>query len=226
MATKSGGSDFPPIIGNTDSPDAARRQFIDAPLAAAREPAMSAAVDVLKFMSAIPDALIASQERELNRMRAQNAKGVNAVAASITRAEQMRAIVTTGLARVHRMLALVGDKRAAFHGFVSDATLKPLHGLTVRVTAPQVRTTGHRGLSAKTEDDGYFRIGLENTQPATGGTSLSGADATSGGADTPATVDIVDGKGNVLYRDPEPLAIGSGTIYREYVIDPHAHEPA
>jgi hypothetical protein len=228
MATKSGGGfEFPPsFIGNVDSADVIQKQFIEAPMAAAREPAMAAAIEVLKFMSAIPDALVASQDREVKRIaRAHKGKdrAVTSAEASLERAKQMKAVVDLGLTRVQRMLAVASDRSAAFHGFVSDASMKPLHGLTVRLTAAEGQAGGH--LSAKTAEDGYFRIPFgtdkTTTRPVTAvevGTTIDAT--TGGGAEVSASVEILDSK-SVVYRDPEPLAIGSGPVYREYVIDPH-----
>src|SRR6267143_5709430 len=69
MATKSSKSGFPEFFADTTSAENIRRQFIDAPLEVAKASAFTSALDLARMLSLLPDAFLASQQRELKRMK-------------------------------------------------------------------------------------------------------------------------------------------------------------
>ena len=137
---------------------------------------------------------------------------------------------------LQRALGSLGDSELAFHGFVSDAGLNPMAGLTVRLSGHG--QTGKRGLTATTEDDGYFRILLgskRNTgkewRSRVGEINVaekinilteeqSSTDATSA-TKTRGQVEILQGE-KTLYTDPAGVPIDEGSVYREYVVQPQS----
>ena len=241
MATKSSNRSF---LSGAQSAAKIRREFIDKPLAGAKLSLLGTGIELLDLLSVLPDAFIASQERELERVResgTENDDRTKVLEASIEQARGLRATVQCGEARVQRALGSLSDSSHAFHGFVSDADLNPLGSLTVRLTT---RETGKRGLTATTDDDGYFRIPLSKKK-GTGGkewreqvrdTSFSerfndlfaqnplastvSANATGATSDASedAEVEILQ-KNNVVYTDPHGVPTDGGSVYREYIVN-------
>jgi hypothetical protein len=241
MATKSSNRSF---LSGDQSAAKIRRDFIDKPLASAKVPLLGTGMELLDLMSILPNAFIASQERELARIResgTENDDRTKVLEASIEQARALRTTVQRGEARVQRALGSLSDNSHAFHGFVSDADLNPLGKLTVRLTT---RQTGKRGLTAVTDDDGYFRIPLSKKKGAGGkelrdqvrDTSFSqrlnnlftqnplastvSANATGATSDPgeEAEVEILQ-KNNVVYTDPHTVPTDGGSVYREYVVN-------
>ena len=116
------------------------------------------------------------------------------------------------------MSAMSGEA-VLFHGFVSSESLMPLPGMTVSL----VRSTADSGavLTATTETDGYFsvpRLGKGDEAkraPDAAGTGAAASSAAAG--ERIVNVEIADGTGRIVYRDPVPLRV-DGTAYREYTI--------
>ena len=214
----------------TGSSSSIRRNFVDAPMAAARQPMMDAALDVYAYLQLLPAAFADSQRRELERLVRSVGDGdarVRALKLSIEQAQVLRDTADLGRARIDRTLEAIARERDAFHGFVSDESLLPQRGLLVRVSADVGGAS--RLLESRTADDGYFRIDLgERTgasvkEPARGsGAEKNNADSTPGSAAAePARagrVEIFDARGTLLLRDTTLLPLDQGTVYREYLL--------
>jgi hypothetical protein len=232
MANESSRKGFPEFFADAESAETLRQQFIERPKEAARQSAFSTAMDLLSFMSILPDAFVASEQRELNRIsRSADEKDlrVAALQTSIEQADVLRSMARKGEARIQRVLATLAHGADFFHGFVSDSELAPLTGLTVRLRGRRI--PGRKRFSATTDADGYFSIAIGGgsrksevdaskrfanllaglTHQASAGTSESSEDRRS-------QVEIVKGT-KVLHRDPVPVALDQGGVYREYVID-------
>jgi len=67
MATKTTNHSF---LEGDQSPEKLRREFIDKPLNAAKQSLLGTGLDLLNLMRVLPDAFIASQQRELERLKA------------------------------------------------------------------------------------------------------------------------------------------------------------
>jgi hypothetical protein len=218
MATSRNDSAFTGFVGNAASADAIRREFIDGPMAGARQEAAATGLEFLDLMMAIPRAIMASQRREIDRLvktRGDKDPAVVRMQAELARNERMAAVAAAGQTRIRRGVEIAGNRGAAFQGFVSDASLAPLEGLTVRIVSNT--RTGGDGLSATTGEDGYFRIPID-AAAAVAGTSGGEREIVVGQKQT-ATVEIADRGGTIVHRDPEPLPVGEAA-YREYVVEP------
>lgn len=216
-----GNSGFPNFFSAFPGGDA-RRQLIDEPMKAARGEALASLLEVAGLMTVLPNAVMASQQRELERLKATRGDDdprVIELQATLERAATLSVMAERGQSRAQRLAVAFADSEDVFHGFVSDSDLNPLSGLTVRAG---------KQLSATTDADGYFRIPLgTRTTPATGLGDLfksrrppkAAAEATTDPAADPAKgeVEIVQ-KGTVLHTDPIPLPLEEGRVYREYVI--------
>lgn len=170
MNSQTGSKQRSEFLAGDMSADAIQKQFIDAPMAAAQQPAISIGLELLALMSALPDAFVASEHRELNRLsRAAGGKAdprIERLNASIERATEMRATAIQGKARIDRALASLSSEGHVFHGFISDGEAKPLSKLTVRIFTDQATDgSGKAGssLSGTTDSDGYFSIPLGAT---------------------------------------------------------------
>jgi pyruvate/2-oxoglutarate dehydrogenase complex dihydrolipoamide acyltransferase (E2) component len=220
------------------------RHFVKAPLDAARQPAIDTALGLLDYKQVLPDAFLASQRRELARLRRygdDKDPRVIALQASIERTGTLLDTAEAGRVRIDRVLDVVADDVDVFHGFVSDEELGPREGLVVRVSADK----GSASRTAKTGADGYFRIELEQRKThaeddakaskvnlsermeellarSARDTAAAPADATGTRSAYRAIgrVEILDAKGNLLYQDPAPLPLQGGTVYREYLVGP------
>ena len=239
MATKSRKTGIPEFFADTQSAENLRRQFIEAPMEAASQSALGVGIELATLMSILPDAFAASQRRELERVQEsgkENDARVAALRTSIEQADVLRTMARRGQVRIQRALVAVAANDDVFHGFVSDADLAPLKGLTVRLTGG--RNTRAKAFSATTDDDGYFSIALgakSDAQRDSGAkaspinvsqritnlmaglsqeTSASSAASAEGGV---SQVEILK-RGTLLHRDPVLVARDGGSIYREYVI--------
>lgn len=254
MATKrSTGKAFTGFSSDVRSAEEFQRQFIDAPMNAARLPAMGTILEVASLLEMLPDAFAASRQRELARITAVSGEQdprAERLRNSLEQVDQVKVVAQRGRTRLERMIAVPEDDEV-FHGFVAGPELTPVEGATVRVTG-----AAKAHLSAVTDADGYFRIvygksGKRSSKGYAAGQSsghrlpdsISGmfarmrarvdasrAAATgdaAGAASQPAgaMVEIVRG-GAVLHRDPVPVVFGEGRIYREYVITGKAETPA
>lgn len=126
--------------------------------------ALSEALDLYSFMSALPDALIASQQREARRLaKTSGEKGprVEAMRASIAQAEQLNATFKSGRARFDRGVSAAFDSNDVFHGFVSGPNLQMQKGYTVRLMGAD----GKQRHAAVTQDDGYFSMTIKVNAP-------------------------------------------------------------
>lgn len=210
--------------GNTGFPnffsafrDDPRKEFIQAPVEAARSEIMASVLEVAGLLNVLPDAVIASQQRELARLKATRGDDdprVVELQATLNRAADLKVMAERGHIRAQRLaVAIAGDREDAFLGFVSDTDLNPLPGLTVRAG---------QQYSATTDADGYFHIPLgTKTTRATG---LGGILDRTGVKDPAATADPLTAqveilqKSTVIHTDPFPLPLDDGRVYREYVI--------
>jgi hypothetical protein len=234
MASKTNRS----FIDGDLTPEKFRREFIQKPMANAKLSLIGTGLELLDLMKMLPDAFVASQRRELHRLKAtgeDNDERIKNLEASIEQATTLRTTIQRGESRIERGLGSLGDSEIAFHGFVSDQDLNPMPGLTVRLSGRE--GASRRGLTAVTENDGYFRISLGSKrddgkewrervgqinfaekiniiteQPAAGATS---GDATS--TKPRGQVEILQGD-KTVYVDPAALSIDEGNVYREYVV--------
>ena len=240
MATKTTNQSF---LGGDQSPEKIRSEFIDKPLEAAKQAVLGSGLELFNLMSALPDAFIASQSRELERVKASgkdNDDRVVLLEASIAQATELRTTVQLGETRVGRALSSVGDSEIAFHGFVSNTEFEPVGGLTVRLSGREGEG-GKRGLTATTDNDGYFRIPLGSksdsgkewrtrvgqinfaekinilSEQQAAAADASSTSDTSGATKARAQVEILDGNKSV-YQDPVGVPIDEGSVYREYVV--------
>ena len=235
MANKPG---LPEFFADPQSNENMRRQFIEVPLEAAQQSVLSSMFEVGSLLSALPDAFLASQNRELDRVKKSGKDDDARVAllqASIDRATILRTTALRGQTRAKRAVVALTDRDHVFHGFVSDAEFVPLKGLTVRLT-DNSKTSNTKPLTTIIESDGYFRIPLEQkTADRRGSTSKTGASlveritdlfssvtepgSVAGATDhqETAAVEILK-KSKLIYRDPAPVVRGQGSVYREYVI--------
>lgn len=221
------------------TPEKIRREFIQKPMANAKLSLIGTGLELLDLMKMLPDAFVASQRRELQRLKDKgddNDKRIKNLEASIEQATTLRTTIQRGESRIERGLGSLGDAEIAFHGFVSDADLNPMPGLTVRLSGRD--GASRRGLTAVTEEDGYFRISLGSKrdtgkewrarvgqinfaekiniiteQPSAGGTSSGDATSTK----PRGQVEILQGE-KTVYVDPASLPIDEGSVYREYVV--------
>ncbi|UVT17580.1 MAG: carboxypeptidase regulatory-like domain-containing protein [Nitrospira sp.] len=233
----------PEFLAGEPTAEAIRKQFLDAPLAAARQPAINLGLEVLAFMAALPDAFVASEERELNRLsrtvERDNDPRMERLKVSIARATELRTTSQQGKARIDRTLVALSGEGTVFHGFVSDIAFAPQKGLTVRLTAARDGDKGETFASTTTNADGYFSIPFDRPsgkirkgRPSEPNVKSSermaeklsrktASAATAGdGNEVLARVEILDAKGVVIHEDPVPLVVNAGTVYREYVIEP------
>lgn len=240
MATRSRKSAFPDFFGDMGAPEGVRREFIEAPMDAARASALQSLMELAGLLTALPGAFVSSEQRELDRLRAtrgDNDPRVEALQASIDRAGALRATAARGEARFKSALAALADREVAFHGFVSTPDLAPLAGLTVRLA----RSESGQVSSATTDADGYFRISLATGRDAQRRNSerkpadmaervaeifgrmnqptkpASRATENENGPGEHATIEIT-AEGKVVHRDPAPIPLARGVVYREYVI--------
>jgi hypothetical protein len=137
MATQSYKPGESPFILDGLSADAVRKEFIETPLAAAQQPAINTGLDLLAFMTALPNAIVASEQRELKRLLRttddNNDDRIERLKLSIERTNELHTTVLQGKARIDRVLVSLSTEGNIFHGFVSDADAKPMAKLTVRI---------------------------------------------------------------------------------------------
>lgn len=207
--------------------------------------AMTEALDLYSFMSALPDALIASQQREARRLeKAKGEKGprLEAMQASIAQAQQLNATVRSGRARFDRAITAMLEPNDVFHGFVTGPELQMQKGYTVRL----VGADGKQRHSAVTQGDGYFTMTIKS-DPTRKASAIPGKDETQmamlgemvkrfgmrgssgpvkgsavkgeGNVDAElASAEVLDPRGEVVYRDPIPVDLNGGTVCREYLV--------
>lgn len=229
------------------SADTLREQLLKAQLDAAIQAGTTTALELFSFMKALPDAFVTSQQREATRLQKlgrDKDPRIEALRVSIEEADKLRATARWGQARVDRALGAITEPNDVFHGFVSDTALQFLKGYTVRLVGAS--DTGSKSEhSATTESDGYFSITLK-AKEKTGGFSAKDethailvariselfgmtsetaavateASATSSDMDTAeASVEILDPNGQHVHKDPIPVNLNGGSVYREYAID-------
>ena len=230
MATKSNRS----FVSGTQTPEQIQREFIQKPLESAKQTLMGTGLELFNLLSVLPDAFIASQRRELKRVKATTDKDDQRVAtieASITQATQLRTTIQRGDARVQRALGSLTHSDDAFHGFVSNTDLEPIGGLIVRLTGRE-GGTAKRALSGTTDKDGYFRIPfgskregnaklsfserLDNVS-APGDANATATSDTAASSKRLAQVEILQND-KVVHTDQFALPVEEGSVYREYVI--------
>lgn len=152
-----------------------QKEFIEAPMAAARQPAITTGLDLLAFMSAMPDIFLASEQRELRRLARtsdnKNDPRIERLKVSIERASELSSTAKLGKTRIDRAIVALSNEDNVFHGFVSDTNLKPQEKLTVRISAFRDGDNGGdketKSFSATTDADGYFSISLGKEKTCT-----------------------------------------------------------
>jgi hypothetical protein len=243
MAKASSSPGFSEFLAGMQSGDALRTQLGASSVPGVQQSAMDSIGEHLSLMAMLPGAFAASQKRELDRLSRtadERDPRVLALKLSIAQVDALRATAHLGQTRVQRSFAALIGGANVFMGFVSDVNLRPLEGLTVRLIDEKA-STGHKTLAGTTDSDGHFSIDLGDDASSlrSSGTAasqpnlmqrLAGLFADSGAASTAssaqsakstgasaAQVEILQ-KGKVLYRDPIPLTIQSGSVYREYMI--------
>jgi hypothetical protein len=164
MIDKSKTNERAEFLGGETSADAIRKRYIEAPTEASQQPAINTGLELLAFMSALPEAFLASEQRELKRLARtsdnKNDPRIERLKASIERAAELQATSLQGKARVDRAVASLSEAGDVFHGFVSDSQLQPRDKLTVRISASRDGEKDGKSLSATTDADGYFSISL------------------------------------------------------------------
>ena len=229
------------------SADTLREQLLKPQSDAAIQTAVTTALELFSFMKALPDAFVASQQREVKRLQKlgrDKDPRIEALKVSIEEADTLRATARWGQARVDRALAAIAEPNDVFHGFVSDTELQFLKGYTVRLVGAS-DTGGKSERSATTESDGYFSITLKEKKKTSGFsvkdetqailvaqiselfgmTGRTAAAATEAAATSSnmepakASVEILDPNGQRVHQDPIPVILNGGSVYREYVID-------
>ncbi|MBX3302615.1 MAG: hypothetical protein KF693_10405 [Nitrospira sp.] len=240
QAQKNQRSEF---LSGEPTAEAIRKQFLEAPMAAAQQPAINIGLEMLAFMAALPGAFVASEERELNRLSrttdASNDPRMERLKVSIARAKELRATSHQGKVRIDRALVSLSEEGNVFHGFISNNTLAPQKELTVRLTATRDGVKDETLFSATTNADGYFSIPLgresgkkrkgqppepnvkssERMAERLSRKAAASAAAQGDGNEIVARVDVLDAKSNVIHEDPVPIVVNAGTVYREYVIE-------
>jgi hypothetical protein len=166
MSTSSDKSNRSNFFSDGLSAGAVQKEFIEAPLAAARQPAITTGLDLLAFMSAMPAVFLASEQRELKRLSRtsddKNDPRIERLKTSIERASELSSTAKLGKTRIDRAIVAMSTDENVFHGFVSDTNLKPREKLTIRISAMRdgTATKDEKSLSAITDADGYFSISL------------------------------------------------------------------
>ena len=164
MATQSRYSGASPFLGDTLSPDGVRKEFIEAPMEAAKQSAIGTGLDLFAFMTALPDAFILSEQRELKRLSrnvdSKKDPRIERLKMSIERGKELHTHTQQGKTRIERLLVSLSEEDNVFHGFVSDVDLQPREKLTVRISAAREGEKSEKSLSATTDTDGYFSISL------------------------------------------------------------------
>jgi hypothetical protein len=155
------------FISDGASADDIFKEYIDAPLAAAQQPALNTGMQLLAFMSALPDAFMASEQRELKRLSrnadSKNDARIERLKLSIERANEIHTTAMQGKTRIDRAIMALSTEENIFHGFVSNTQLQPYEKLTVRIFKDRTtdgNTKAVDSLSGTTDKDGYFRISL------------------------------------------------------------------
>lgn len=162
MATLPRGTANSEFVADNLEADKLRDELLKAHVDAASQPTMESALALFSFMSALPDAFAASQQREAKRLQKSGRDKdprIEALKASIAETDRLRTTARWGQARVDRTLASLSDQNDVFHGFVSDTDLRFLKGYTVKLVSAG-DTGGKTELSATTENDGYFCMTL------------------------------------------------------------------
>lgn len=247
MPSQSRDTGNPSFFADDLSVDTMRDELLKAQLEAVRKPAVETALELFSFMSSLPDAFVASQLREVERLKKYGKEKdprIEALKVSIEEVDKLRATARSGQARVERALAGLTEQSDVFHGFVSDIELQPQPGYTVMLVGAG-DAGGKSELVAKTESDGYFSITLKKQKKTSGfsakdqthdilyaqmsklfgvasqaAASVKDESATSSKAEAvQASVEILDPNGQLIHQDPIPVIFDSGSIYREYVID-------
>ena len=202
-------------------------QMLKAHFDAASQPAMGEALELFSFLGKLPDAFVASQQREAKRLQKlgrDKDPRLEALKVSVEEAERLRSTARWGQARFERAVAALTEEDDVFHGFISDAD-------------------GKSELSATTEADGYFSITLKvKTEKKAGGfpsredasavlgAGLSELFGISGAAAAaqPSSSDrksrevyaeLFDPSGQRFHQDPVPIDLEGGSVYREYVVN-------
>ena len=238
MKTNSRNTGFTDFFTDAKSAESVRRQFIEAPLEAARQSMFGPAFELAQLLRVLPDAFAASQQRELKRVKAsaeENDPRVAYLEASIEQADTLRTMARRGEVRAQRSLIAYATRNEVFHGFVSDSEMNPLRGLTVQIVSGKVR--GAKELKSNTDDEGYFSISIGKKSASQWGSEKEGdkispeklADLL---ANREKEKEIYEQqnderkgvrvailkKGKLIHEDPVPMGLGEGSVYREYVI--------
>lgn len=248
MANDTDKKSFSGVFGSARTPEEVRRRFIEAPLDASVPAALEAVLEIASVLTQLPEVFIASQNKELDRLRTSvgpNDARFDALQASIEQAEELQATADKAQVRIQRVAVATANGQKVFHGFVSAPDLTPLAGVSVRLTE---RAAGGAKGGATTDEEGYFSLPLElaSYTASTGAKardfSLSqrinrlfetrrldtldkavdvNADAEKEATTRESTVQIFR-KNKLIYEDPIPVELDAGSIYREYIVNEQA----
>ena len=207
---------------NSDSADRFA-EIESAGIADAFERLGDAAPALLQLQSALLTGLSRTQLREAERLAAADQEGVDAAAAR-ARAEKLERLrqTTVGIASGVAKLLDGESRQGQFHGFV----LLEEGGAAVDYVVT-IESRGSKGLKAKTDETGYFRIGLAVPSrgkgetppvpvppPAPEGLRKAAASepdpATGANPEHSALITIVDPAKEIVLQEPVQLADGQG----------------
>lgn len=245
MANDSSKKSFSGVFGSARTPEDVRRRFIEAPLDASVPAALESVLEMANVLTLLPEVFIASQNKELERLRTSvgpNDPRFAALRVSIEQAEELGDTAEKAQARIQRVSMATAAGQKVFHGFVSAPDLSPLAGVSVRLTE---RATGGAKAGATTDKDGYFSLPLEPVNYDTSRTKTRNVSVSQrinklfetrrlDTLDTAATATTdeqqqtrestvqIFRKNKLIHEDPIPLQLDAGSIYREYIVDEQA----
>ena len=119
MATNSRKSGFPGMFDG-QSTENMRRQFIEAPLDAAVPAALGPVSELARILTGLPTAFVASQKKELQRLKetsGDNDERIPALEASIEQSETLQIMADKGQSRLQRLIGSLATGENVFHGF-------------------------------------------------------------------------------------------------------------
>lgn len=226
MAILGDTSDLSRLIQGASKVNRDRKRTFDAQLRKSGADALGFGAALLELFETLPAAMIASETTEMERLAkrygdAQHPR-VLQVADAVARLEGIDAQASRGRVRAARAMESLQAPGHSLFGFVTDDAGNPRVGYTVRITAVGLPDK----LRANTASDGYFRIALSGKRAAKAGPqkpaktrkAIVDDEVNTQATSRVASVEILDPRGRVAYRDALPLQIDSGSAYREYRI--------
>jgi hypothetical protein len=204
--------------------DKQRAQLLQGQLAQASRQGFDLGRELYAFISSLPSVALATDLAEYERVAKRygpDSERARAVEVLVENGRTLQRTAALATVRVDRVVQGVQEQEPVFHGFVSDRAAKPQPGLIVQLSSQTLREP----LIARTDDAGYFRIGLPAAQLTPAQEAAQEKRAAAKNSQAEATVEVLGAGGNVLYADPVPLVVDNGMAYREYVVDASGEEP-